>query len=315
MLDSNHPVLKKGLTDAGFEVEEDFRSPPGEVAKSLSEYQGIVVRSRFPISREFLSHGSLNFIGRVGAGLENIDLKACNELGIEVFNAPEGNRDAVGEQAIGMLLSLFNNLKKADIEVRTGVWKREENRGYEIQGKTIGIIGYGNMGSAFAKKLSGFDARVIAYDKYKQGFCSKVVEEVSLSRLQEESDVISLHIPQTEETVHMVNENFIDACARPFYLINTARGSAVKTTSLVDGIKKGKIKGACLDVLEYEKSSFENLFSGQLPEAFDYLTKSENVVLSPHIAGWTHESNQKLAQVIVDKIVKWKSDKNGREQN
>lgn len=311
MLDSNHSLLTEGLNEAGFEVVEDFNSPAEEVAQSLSDYQGLIIRSRFPLNRDFLSNGKLRFIGRVGAGLENIDLEACEDLNIEVFNAAEGNRDAVGEQAIGMLLSLFNNLKKADSEVRTGIWKREENRGLEIQGKTIGIIGYGNMGSGLAEKLSGFGARVIAYDKYKKGFSSKLVEEVGLKKLQEEADIISLHTPQTEETVHMINELFIEACVKPFYLINTARGSAVKTSALVDGLKKGKVKGACLDVLEYEKSSFQSLFHEQLPEAFDYLTKSEKVILSPHIAGWTHESKVKLAQVILDKIKKWKSDNNG----
>jgi len=313
MLDRNHPSLKEGLESAGFAVAEEYQAPAEELSHTLGEYLGIVIRSRIPITREFLQNGNLKFIGRVGAGLENIDLQACREMAIEVFNAPEGNRDAVGEQAIGMLLCLFNNLKKADTEVRNGIWKREENRGLEIQGKTIGIIGYGHMGSALAEKLSGFNARVIAYDKYKDGFGGAIVEEVSLEQLQQEADIVSLHTPQSEETVHMVNEPFIEAFAKPFFLINTARGSAVKTSALIKALQKGKIKGACLDVLEYEKSSFESLFDSQLPDDFDFLTKSERVILSPHIAGWTQESNQKLAQVIVDKIVKWKTTNNGGE--
>ncbi len=312
MIDSAHPNLQSGLEDLGYQVDCDFESSKEEISSKLANYAGLIVRSRFPIDRDFIEAGSLRFIGRVGAGLENIDLEAAGEHGIEVFNAPEGNRDAVGEQAIGMLLMLFNNLSRADAEVRQGVWRREENRGYEIQGKTIGIIGYGNMGSALARKLKGFEAEVIAYDKYLSGFGNELVKEVSLEELQARADVISLHIPQTPETLHMIDEGFIAACTKDFYLINTARGKSVKTTALVEALKSGKIKGACLDVLEYEKTSFEKLFTHELPADFQYLTRSDRVVLSPHIAGWTHESNRKLAEVLVAKVAGLNLLKNGK---
>lgn len=298
-----HSALSDGLKSLGFEVLEDYTSAPEAVAAKLQDCSGLIIRSRFPVDAFFLRKVShLRFIGRVGAGLENIDTAVAKELGIEVLSAPEGNRNAVGEHALGMLLMLLNNLRRADAEVRQGIWKREENRGYELDGRTVGIIGYGNMGSAFAAKLAGFDVKILAYDKYKKGYGSNRVEECSLEKLQQEADVISFHVPQTEETLHYLDETFIEACARPFYLINTARGKVVKTEALVEGLKSGNVPGACLDVLEYEKASFENLFSGELPAAFRYLVNSDKVVLSPHIAGWTHESNRKMAEVIVRKV-------------
>jgi D-3-phosphoglycerate dehydrogenase len=303
VVDTVSPVLLDGLQKLGFEVQEAYQLPYAQVLEEIHNYHGLIIRSRFPVKAELLEKAiQLQFIGRVGAGLENIDLPYAEEKQIHTLNAAEGNRDAVGEHALGMLLMLFNNLKRADAEVRNGVWKREENRGFEIQGKTIGIIGYGQMGSAFAQKLSGFGVQVIAYDKYHNDFSSTYVEGVSLAQLQEQTDILSIHTPQNPETIGMVDEAFIQAFKKDFYLINTARGSAVRTIDLVAALKSGKIKGACLDVLEYEKSSFENMFAQELPDAFSYLIQAENVVLSPHIAGWTHESNHKMAQIIVDKI-------------
>ncbi len=303
LVDTVHPDLPKGLKELGFTVVELFTETDLTLIEKLQSCVGIIIRSRFPLTRDFLVQlPNLQFIGRVGAGLENIDEQAAEELNIQLFSAPEGNRNAVAEHALGMLLMLFNNLKKADTEVRNGKWLREENRGVEVEGKTIGIIGFGNMGSAFARKLRGFDVKILAYDKYKTGFGTNEVEEVDLKTLQKNVNVLSLHIPQTEETIGMVNDTFISAFSKPFYLINTARGKVVQTEALVNALKSGKLLGACLDVLEYEKASFESMFAQQLPTDFTYLTSAKNVLLSPHIAGWTVESNQKMAQVLLSKI-------------
>jgi len=301
-IDTNHPLLIEQLADAGFENHEDYTSSKSEIENKIHLYDGVVIRSRFSIDSHFLDKASnLKFIGRVGAGLENIDCDYAISKGIELIAAPEGNRNAVGEHALGMLLSLFNKLNKADAEVREGQWLREENRGVELDGKTVGLIGYGNMGKAFAKKLRGFDIDVIFYDLLK-GIADENAQQVSLEELQLRSDVLSLHTPQTELTIGMVNESFINQFKKPFWLINTARGKSVITKDLVSALQSGKILGAGLDVLEYEKASFENLFAKDLPEDFQYLIQSENVLLSPHVAGWTQESKVKLAQTIVDKV-------------
>lgn len=302
-LDSNHPLLKESLINLGFEVEDDFTSSKTEIESKIANYEGVIIRSRFKIDKSFLEKASnLKFVGRVGAGLENIDQKFANTKEIHLIAAPEGNSNAVGEHALGMILSLFNKLKKADLEIRSGQWKREDNRGIELEGKTIGIIGYGNMGKAFAKKLRGFDVEVLCYD-ILDGVGDLNCKQVSLKELQEKTDVLSIHTPQNELSHKMINSTFIHQFKKPFYLINTARGSAVETSDLVDALTSGKILGACLDVLEYEKSSFENFFESEnLPDAFQYLIKSDKVLLSPHVAGWTVESHIKLAQTIADKI-------------
>ena len=302
-LDKNHPLLLNQLNDLGFTNHEDYTSSKAEIEAKISDYDGIIIRSRFTIDENFLNAATnLKFIGRVGAGLENIDCKYAESKGIHLISAPEGNRNAVGEHALGMLLSLFNKLNLADQEVRAGLWRREANRGIELDGKTIGLIGYGNMGKAFAKKLKGFDVKVLCYD-ILEDVGDDNATQVTLAQLQKESDVLSLHTPQTPLTVAMVNKTFIQGFNKPFWLINTARGKSVVTTDLVAALKSGKILGAGLDVLEYEKSSFEDMFTSQsMPEAFQYLVKASNVILSPHIAGWTVESKEKLAQTIVDKI-------------
>jgi len=302
-IDTNHPILKNGLEKLNCICDEDYTSSKEEIEEKISKYNGIVIRSRFKIDKTFINAATnLKFIARVGAGLESIDIQYAEEKEIYLISAPEGNRNAVGEQALGMILALFNNLKKADLEIRKGKWLREENRGVELEGKTVGIVGYGNMGKAFAKKLRGFDVEVICYD-IKDNVGDENCRQVSMEELHHKTDVLSLHTPFNNLSHRMVNTAFITAFKKPFYLINTARGSAVVTDDLVEALINNKILGACLDVLEYEKLSFENLFENDvLPRAFDYLIHSEKVLLSPHIAGWTVESKIKLAQTIVDKV-------------
>lgn len=302
-IDSNHPLLWKQLQEAGFNNQEDFTSSKEEIEAKIHDYQGIVIRSRFKIDKTFLDKATnLQFIARVGAGLESIDCEYALSKNIQLIAAPEGNRNAVGEHALGMLLSLFNNLNKADNEIKSGHWNRESNRGHELDGKTVGIIGYGNMGKSFAKKLLGFDTEVLCYD-ILENVGDANAKQVSIKEFQEKVDVVSLHIPWTLQTDKMINNTFINAIKKPFWLINTSRGKNVITADLVAALKTKKILGAGLDVLEYEKLSFESLFQdGNIPEAFQYVLKADNVILTPHIAGWTFESHEKLAQVIVDKI-------------
>ena len=302
-LDTNHQLLINQLNDLGFTNDEDYTSTKSEVEQIICEYEGIVIRSRFKIDKQFIdSAKNLKFIARVGAGLESIDCDYAKTKNIKLIAAPEGNSNAVGEHALGMILSLFNNLNKADREVRDGKWLRENNRGIELDGLTVGIIGYGNMGKAFAKKLRGFDVETMCYD-IKEGVGDENCKQVSLQELQQKTDVLSLHTPFNKLSHNMVNLNFINQFSKQIWLINTARGSAIVTEDLVTALTEGKIFGAGLDVLEYEKTSFENLFENDsLPSAFEYLITAENVLLSPHVAGWTVTSKTKLAQTIVDKI-------------
>lgn len=302
-LDTNHPLLIKQLNDLGHTNDEDYTSSKEEVLKIIQHYDGFIIRSRFSIDSTFLDAATnLKFIGRVGAGLENIDCKYADKKGIKLIAAPEGNRNAVGEHSLAMLLSLFNKLNKADNEVRQGKWLRENNRGIELDGKTVGLIGYGNMGKSFAKKLRGFDVTVLCYD-IKPNVGDQNATQVSLDELQQRADVLSLHTPETPLTIAMVNREFIAAFKNPFWIINTARGKSIVTSDLVEALQEYKILGAGLDVLEYEKASFENLFTDEnMPGAFQYLINAQNVILSPHVAGWTIESKEKLAQTIVDKI-------------
>jgi len=301
-LDPNHECLISGLEKLGFQNDEDCISSKVEIQKKIHTYDGIIIRSRFPLDATFLEHANkLKFIGRVGAGLENIDEVFAKSKGIKVYNAPEGNRNAVGEHALGMLLTLFNKLRTAHDEVVNGIWEREGNRGLEIEGKCVGIIGYGNMGKSLAKKLQGFDCEVVFYD-IQDLPSDNFASAVSFEELQAKADIVSLHTPFTPLTENMFNHETIAGFKKPFWLINTARGKSVVTNDLVDALQSGKVLGAGLDVLEYEKSSFENLFDSELPQAFRYLLQARNVLLTPHIAGWTIESKQKLAQTIVDKI-------------
>lgn len=303
-LDVVHLILEQRLTDKGYRCIDGTQLSREDAMSQLKDIQGIVIRSRIKMDEAFLSSANdLKFIARSGAGMENIDENYCHKNSITLFNAPEGNRNAVAEHALGMLLALFNRVVIADREVRCGKWRREENRGVELEGKTVGIIGFGNNGSQFAKKLTGFDCDVIAYDKYKNGFSSDTAEEVSLDQIFERSDVVSFHIPQNEETIGMGGKAFFDKFKKPIYVINLARGKVIQTSALVEAMKNDQVVGACLDVLEYEKSSFESFFEQELPQDFQYLLKSDRVILSPHVGGWTHESYFKLSDVLADKIL------------
>jgi phosphoglycerate dehydrogenase len=301
LLDKNHPLITEQLSEKGFVLEEDFSSSYKQVLEKIHLYEGVIIRSRIPLDAHFLEKAkNLKFIARVGAGMENIDIAKAQELGIKLINSPEGNKDAVAEHVIGTLLVLMNRLFISSNEVKKGIWLREENRGEEILGKTFGIIGYGNMGKAIAKRLSGFGCKTIFYD-IKPNLSDEFATQVSLQELQENADILSLHTPLTEDTLYMIDEEFISKMKKNFYFINTARGKNLKTSALVNALKSGKIKGTCLDVLEYEKTSFENLETKN--EDLEYLLNSEKAIITPHIAGWTHESKIKLAQVIVDKIL------------
>ncbi len=300
-LDKNHPLITEQLSAKGFEIDDDFSSSYDEVLKKIDAYDGIIIRSRIPIDRNFIEHGTnLKFIARVGAGMENIDSEFATRAGISLISSPEGNRDSVAEHVLGMLLILMNRLFIASNEVKNGIWKREENRGDELLGKTFGIIGYGNMGKAVAKRLSGFGAKVIFHD-ILPNLSDEFATQVSLEQLQEEADVLSLHLPITPETRYIFNAELISGMKKNFYFINTARGENVNTKDLVKAMKSGKIKAACLDVLEFEKPSFENITAEN--EDLEYLLQSENAIVTPHIAGWTIQSKEKLAQIIVDKIL------------
>lgn len=301
LLDKNHPLITEQLLAKNFILEEDFSSSYDEVCAKIEKYDGIIIRSRIPLDKNFLEKAkNLKFIARVGAGMENIDITVAEKLGIQLINSPEGNRDSVAEHVVGMLLILMNRLFIASQEVKNGIWLREENRGDELLGKTVGLIGYGNMGKATAKRLSGFGCTVIFHDILPD-LSDEFATQVSLEELKERAEVVSLHIPLTEQTYYLVDGPFISDMKNNFYFVNTARGKNVETKGLVEALKAGKVKGACLDVLEYEKSSFENLETEN--EDLQYLLESEKVIVTPHIAGWTVQSKEKLAQVIVDKIV------------
>ncbi|MFM6965435.1 MAG: NAD(P)-dependent oxidoreductase [Sphingomonadales bacterium] len=303
-IDSVHPILEQRLTQAGFICERHFKTTFEELTKILPNAYGLVLRSRFTIDAAFLAHcPQLKFIARSGSGLENIDRQTCEFKQIRLYNSPEGNRNAVAEHALGMLLSLLNKLNKADKEVRSGIWNREQNRGEELDGKTVGIIGYGNNGAAFAKKLRGFDVKVLAFDKYKSGFGDHFVQECTLEAIQQQADILSFHIPQNKETKYLFNQEFLQQMQKPFYLLNLSRGKIVDTEALIRGLQLGRIKGAGLDVLEYEQKSFEAFFDREMPPAFQALIQQENVVLTPHVGGWTTESYVKLSSVLADKIL------------
>lgn len=303
-IDSNHDILHETLMNAGFQCDLFWDKPKDDLIKLVPNYDGIVIRSKFKITKDIIDASpNLKCIGRVGAGMENIDVAYATSKGIKCVHAPEGNRDAVGEQALGMLLMLLNNLKRADAEVRQGIWKRAENRGIEICGKTVGIIGYGHMGSAFTQRLKGFDCEILVHDKYKTNFSNEYVTESSLETLFEKADIVSIHLPLTEETNYYINDQFISSFKKDIFILNTARGKCLNTSDLVKHLKTGKVRGACLDVLEYESASFENIDTSTLPEPMQYLLKSEHVILTPHIAGWTHESNYKMSKIIANKMI------------
>jgi len=299
-IDTTHPILKEKLEDMGHHCDTAYNTKKSEIANTIHQYDGIIIRSRINIDQTLIDKArNLKFIARAGSGLENIDTSYANKKLIKCFNAPEGNRQSVAEHAIAMLLSLFNNLKYCDAEIREGKWNREANRGIELSGKTVGIIGYGNNGSAFAKVLKGFGVKILAYDKYLE----KHPFQTDMQSIYENADILSLHIPLTEETTYLVDHDFINRFEKRIYLINTARGKCVNTSALVSALKYGKITGACLDVLEYEKRSFESLKHKMTSKNMNYLMNSNQVILSPHVAGWTTESKIKIANVLLQKII------------
>lgn len=302
--DKTHPILCEKLQAAGYHCDVQADLSYNELLEVINNYDALVVRSKVEIDRNFLDNThTLKCIGRVGAGMETIDVEYAEQKGIRCLNSPEGNRDAVGEHALGMLLALFNNMVRANNEIRTGLWKREANRGLEIKGKTIGIIGFGNMGSSFAKRLRGFECNIISYDKYKKNYAPEYVEEVELDELFERADVVSFHVPLTAETHYMADADFFNSFSKPIYLVNTARGAVVKTVDLVSGMQSGKVLGVALDVIEYENMSKDGLDLKTLSADFKYLLQADNAVLTPHIGGWTVESKYKLADVLADKII------------
>jgi D-3-phosphoglycerate dehydrogenase len=304
-IDSVHPVLSTRLTVAGHTCEDLSEYTGGALLAQLHDSEGLVVRSRLMIDEGVLKHApKLRFIARAGAGMENIDKAACAERGIHLYNSPEGNRDSVAEHAVGMLLALMNHLPKADREVRQGIWDRISNSGNELCGSTVGIIGFGQMGTAFAQRLQGFGVKVLAHDKYRKGFANAHVEEVTREELLERSDVISLHLPLTPETACYANAAFFSALGKPVWFINTARGPITDTAALLDAIDAGKVRGACLDVLEFEERSLQGL-QGSAPNTVQQrLYACDKVLLSPHVAGITAESYFKLANVLADKILR-----------
>ena len=298
-LDENHEILENGLAKIGFKNVFDFKSNKKEITKKIEKFHGLVIRSRIPIDEDLIDHAkNLKFIARVGSGTENIDIEYAKKRGITILSAGEGNANAVGEHTLSLILSLFNNIIKANNEINNNVWQREENRGIELENKTVGIIGYGKTGKNFAKKLAGFNVKVLCNDVI-ENIGDDYAEQVSIDEIQSKCDIISLHTDLNKLSKHLVNTQFIDNCKKPFYLINTSRGLCVKTSDLILGIKTGKILGACLDVIENESSSFENFNQDSY---LDFLKKSEKVILTPHVAGWTFESKLKLSQIILKKI-------------
>jgi len=300
--DGVHPLLQKGLAAAGYVCDYHPKISLEEVRNSITPYSGLIINSKIIVDKEMLDKATkLEFVARLGSGMEIVDQVYAAQKGVAVHSAPEGNCNAVGEHALGMLLALANNLVRSDQEVRQKIWQREANRGFEIMGKTIGIIGFGHTGSSFAAKLSGMGVNILAYDKYKKKYAAHLsyVKETTLENIIQDADIISLHLPLNPATYHFVNTEFIEQVARPFLLINTSRGTCIKTEDLLKGLASGKITGACLDVFENEKT---NTFTEAENAMYQSLHKYSQVILSPHVAGWTVESKKKLASVLLKKI-------------
>ncbi|MBL7829363.1 MAG: hydroxyacid dehydrogenase [Saprospiraceae bacterium] len=301
--DDCHPILTEGLTKLGYVCDYIPDISPEETLEAIPEYEGLIINSKILVDQKFLEKAQkLRFIGRLGSGMEIVDQQLAAEKGVAVFSSPEGNRNAVAEQALGMLLALSNNLVRSDREVRQNIWRREANRGFELKGKTIGLIGFGHTGSTFAKKLQGMEMRVLAYDKYKpEGYAEEMpwVEETTMESIKSGADVISLHLPLTTETRHLVDHQFIRSCKKGFVLLNTSRGKCVKTVDVLQGLEDGWIGGACLDVFENEKPQ---TYTEEENQIYQRLHRFDQVVLTPHIAGWTHESKRLLAEVLLKKI-------------
>ncbi len=298
--DDLHPLLKEGLKADGFEVQDCPDITPDEVGAIIDQYTGLVINSKVYVGKEMMDRASqLKFVCRAGSGLEVIDLKYAALKGITAFNSPEGNRNAVAEQALGMLLNLLNNISVANNEVKNGVWSREANRGVELSGKTVGLIAYGNTAQAFAKLLSGFEVSILSYDKYLHGFGNELVKESTMEEIAQQCDVLSLHLPLTEETKSLIGYEYLSSFRKPFWLLNTSRGKVLDTEGLIRCLQEEKIRGAALDVLENEKLETFNQSEKNL---FDQLIIDKRVLLTPHIAGWTHESKRRIAEILLMKI-------------
>ncbi len=299
--DEMHPSLFTMLTDAGFGYDYQPGITRAELLTTLAPYNGLIIRSKTTVDAELLSQApNLTFIGRAGAGLDLIDLAETEKRGIRVFHAGEGNRDAVAEQAVGMLLVLVTSIGKADREVRQGIWDREGNRGYELGSMTVGIIGYGNNGQATARRLSGFGCRVLTHDKYRANYGDAFAEEATMARIMADADVLSLHVPLTDDTRMLIDDAFVARMQKPFYLLNVSRGEVASLSAVVRGLESGKIRGAGLDVLENEKLA---RLTPDQQTAFNYLRQSDRTVLTPHVAGWTHESYVRINEVLVRQMV------------
>jgi D-3-phosphoglycerate dehydrogenase len=298
IVDDIHPIFIEKAEALGYTCDYQPTIKATEALEIIDNYAGLVIRSKFNVDRKVIDLATnLRFVCRAGAGMDNIDEAYAEEKGIKLINAPEGNMDAVGEHAVGLLLALMNNFRNSNLQIRDGIWDREGNRGYELKGRTVGIIGYGFMGKSFAKKLSGFEVNVIAYDKYKTGFSDQYAREVSMEEIVKHSDVLSLHIPLTAETDGLVNEEYLFHFKKPIFFINTSRGKTAKVRAVLDAVKTGKILGAGLDVLEVEK--FPTLAE---QEWFDDLKSLGRILLTPHIAGWTFDSYRKISEVMAEKL-------------
>lgn len=305
-LDSVHPILKERLQDAGMVCKDHFKLSRQEILDgALNTHKGLVIRSRITLDAElFDALPNLKWIARSGSGLDNIDLDIARDRGVEVVNSPEGNMDAVGEHTLGMLLSILHKINKGNRSVHNREWLREEHRGEEIGAKTVGIIGYGVMGSSFAKKLSGLGCRVIAFDKYKEGFASDHVEEVSEEQFFAESDIVSVHVPWTSETRGMVNDEWFSRFKKPIIFMNTSRGAVVNTNALLSALNSGIVRSAALDVIEFEGRSLEGLeLSEERARLLEKLLSHPEVLMTPHVAGWTVESYKNLSSILADKVL------------
>lgn len=306
LIDDIHPVLIEMLEKENISIAYHPEYNREDIIKNISLYDGIIVRSKIKIDKQIIDLGSkLKFIARSGAGMDSIDVEYAQQKNIICINSPEGNRDAVGEHTLGLLLALFDKITKSDKQVRQGLWLREANRGLEVKEKTIGIIGYGNMGKEFAKRLCGFDCKVLAYDKYKTDYSDQYAKQSTLEELKKECDILSLHVPLTEETKYMVDKEFINSFNKPFFLLNTSRGKVVKLSDLIFALENNKVLGAGLDVLEYENFSNEMSFDNKAKEELSKLFAMENTVLTPHVAGWTKESYYKLSYFLAKKIISY----------
>lgn len=310
IIDDLHDSIFTLLEELNLEVDYQPDISVKDILDSIHEYQGLILRSKIKIDHQLLDRAeNLEFIARAGAGLDQIDVDMVQQRGIHLINTPEGNRDAVGEHTLGMLLALFNNIHIAHQEITQGIWNRYGNRGEQLTGKTIGIIGFGNTGKAFADKCKGFNCTILAYDKYKFGFASREIKESTLEKIYQEADVISLHVPLNDETRQIINYDFIDRFKKPVWIINTARGELLNLENLLQHIEAGKVKGACLDVLENE--NMKN-FMHKSPELFKRLTQNKRVLLTPHIAGWSMQSYVQINQVLAEKIKDWLQKRNIR---